>query len=92
MGAADFEQVTGPDPSRRRAYEAVSAVVSDDCNYERGVQAARAVAEAALAEAGPVGLTEMAVELSLKLAAALERIAADGGVTAADLAEVWFVD
>jgi hypothetical protein len=30
------------------------------------VQAARAVAESALVEAGPVGLTEMAVELSVK--------------------------
>jgi hypothetical protein len=41
---------------RRRAYEAVQAVVSDDHNYERGVEGARAVAEAAHAEFGAVGL------------------------------------
>ena len=32
------------------------------------------------------------VELSLKLAEALERIAAQDGVPAADLAEVWFAE
>ena len=45
-----------------------------------------------LAESGPAGLTEMAVELTLKLAAAVERAAAEDGVAAADLADVWFVD
>jgi len=47
---------------------------------------------AVLAEAGPDGLTEMVVELTLKLAEALERIAAEQGRAAADLAEVWFVE
>jgi len=79
-----------PAPSRVRAYEAVSAVVSDDHNFERGVGAARAVADRVLAEAGPAGLTEVAVELSLRLAEALERIATEQGVPAADLADVWF--
>jgi hypothetical protein len=74
------------------AYEAVGAVVSDDHNAERGRGAARAVVEAVLAEAGPEGLTDMAVELSLKLAEALERIAAEQGLAAVDLTEVWFVD
>ena len=32
----------------------------------------------------------MAVALSLKLAEAIERIAADQGLTATDLADVWF--
>ena len=44
------------------------------------------------AEAGVAGLADVAVELSLKLASALERIAADQGVAAVDLADVWFVD
>jgi len=77
---------------RVRAYEAVQAVLSDDHNYERGVQAARAVAHAVLAEAGPVALAEMAVVLSLKLGEALELMAGDKGFAAVDLAEVWFVD
>ena len=40
---------------------------------------------------GPDGLAEVTVELSLKLAEALERIATEQGVAATDLAEVWFV-
>jgi len=77
---------------RLRVYEAVAAVVSDDHNYERGVAEARAVAHAVRTQAGADGLAEMVVELSLKLAEALEQIAARDGVPAADLAEVWFVD
>ena len=52
----------------------------------------RAVADAVLAEADAAGLREMAVVLSLKLADALERISAAEGLTAADLADVLFVD
>jgi hypothetical protein len=90
------ERRAAPSPSpsevRRRAYEAVHAVLSDDHNYERGVEGAWAVAKAALAEWGAVGLAAVAVELSLQLASALERIAAEQGIAAVDLAEVWFVD
>jgi len=81
-----------PSPPGLRAYEAVAAVVSDEHNAERGLDAARAVADAVFAEAGPGELTEMVVELTLKLAEALERIAAEKGLAAADLAEVWFVE
>ncbi len=39
------ERLAAPSPSslqvRRRAYEAVHAVLSDDHNYERGVEEAR---------------------------------------------------
>jgi hypothetical protein len=77
---------------RRRAYEAVHAVLSDDHNYERGVEEAWAVAKATLAEFGAVGLAAVAVELSLQLASALERIATQQQIAAVDLAEVWFVD
>jgi uncharacterized membrane protein len=45
-----------------------------------------------LAESGVAGLAGMTLELSLKLASALERIASDQGLAAVDLAEVWFVD
>jgi len=82
-----------PPPSqvRRRAYEAVRAVLSDDHNYERGVEEAGAVAKATLAEFGAVGLAAVAVELSLQLGSALELIAAQQGIAAVDLADVWFV-
>ena len=68
------------------------AVLSDDHNHERGVEEARAVATATLAEFGAVGLAAVAVELSLQLASALERIATEQGIAAVDLADVWFVD
>jgi hypothetical protein len=95
MGVNESDgRLAAPSPSqvRRRAYEAVQAVLSDDHNYERGVEAAWAVAKAALAEFGPVGLAAITVELSLQLASALERIAAEQGIAAVDLADVWFVD
>jgi hypothetical protein len=86
---SEFDQIA--ELLESRAYQAVAAVVSDDHNFERGLDAARAVAHAVLAKAGPDGLTEMVVELSSKLAEALERIAAEQRVAAANLAEVWFV-
>jgi hypothetical protein len=36
------------------------------------------------------GLSDVAVDLALRLASALERIAADQGLTAIDLVNVWF--
>jgi hypothetical protein len=83
-----------PSPSqvRRRAYQAVRAVLSDDHDSGRGVEGAWAVARAALAECGAVGLAAVAVELSVQLASALERIAAEQQIAAVDLAAVWFVD
>jgi hypothetical protein len=93
VGAEDFDYADAVVPrGRRRAYEAVHAVVSDDNNFERGVAGARAVADAVLAEAGEAGLAETVVELALKLGEALERIASEQGVAAADLADVWFVE
>jgi hypothetical protein len=78
--------------ARRRAYQLVRAALSDDNGQERGISAARSVAAAVLAEAGVDGVAEVAVDLSMRLASALERIAADQGLAAVDLAEVWFVD
>ena len=78
--------------ARSRAYDSVRAVLSDDHNHERGVASAHGVATAVLAESGSEGLAEVAVELSLKLASALERIATEQGLAAVDLADVWFVD
>jgi len=67
-------------------------VVSDDHNYERGIDAARAIAHGVLTESGPDTLAEMVVELSSKLAEAVERIAAKQGIAAPDLADLLFVD
>jgi hypothetical protein len=93
MSVEGFDHVDGIAPVLRLwAYEAVAAVVSDDHNFERGVEQARAVAHRVLIQAGADGLAEMAVELSLRLAEALERIAAQDGVAAVDLAEVWFAE
>jgi len=78
--------------ARAHAYESVHAVLSDDHSHEQGVLAANQVAATVLAEAGASGLADMTVELALKLASALERIATDQGLAAVDLAEVWFVD
>ncbi|TQM44914.1 hypothetical protein [Pseudonocardia cypriaca] len=78
--------------ARRRAYQLVRAALSDDSNQEQGISAARSLAAAVLAEAGIDGVAEVAVDLSMRLASALERIAADQGLAAVDLAEVWFVD
>lgn len=77
---------------RRRVSEAVSAVLSDDHCYERGVQAARDIVHRVLAASGPTGLAEMAVELSSQLAEAVERVAAERRVAAADLIDVLFMD
>jgi hypothetical protein len=76
---------------QERVHEAVRAILSDDHNYQLGVRAARQVAEAALAAGGPAGLVDMIVAMSLKLAETLERIAAEQGLAAVDLAEVWLV-
>jgi hypothetical protein len=90
--SAGRQAAPSPSQIRGRAYAAVQAVLSDDHNYERGVEEAWAVARATLAEFGAVGLAAVAVELSLQLASALERIAAEQGIAAVDLAEVWLVD
>lgn len=77
---------------RQRAYESVRAVLSDDHNSERGIVAAQDVIASVIAESGVDGLAEVTIELALRLASALERIAADQGLAAVDLADVCFVD
>jgi hypothetical protein len=93
VGAGEFDHIEDSRSLvRHRVYEAVSAVVSDDHNYERGIEAARAIAHGVLAESGPDALAEMMVELSSKLADAVEHIAAKHGIAAPDLADVLFMD
>jgi hypothetical protein len=78
--------------ARLRAYESVKAVLANDRHVDRGPAAVRGVVTTVLAESGVDGLAEVAVELSLRLASAVERRAGDHGLAAVDLAEVWFVD
>jgi Histidine kinase-like ATPase domain len=93
VSTTEFDQVQEASSlSRLHAYRVVSAVVSDDHNFDRGVATARSIVHAVLAEHGPNGLAEVTVELSLKLAEALERIAAEQGLAAPDLAEILFVE
>jgi hypothetical protein len=79
-------------PAVSAAYHAVQAVLSDDHNYERGVEEARRTAEAVLAEAGTTALVDTVVELALRLGGALERTAAQQRVAAVDLLEVWWAE
>ena len=78
--------------ARLRAYESVKAVLANGHHVDRGPAAVRGVVTTVLAESGVDGLAEVAVELSLRLASAVERRAADQGLAAVDLADVWFVD
>jgi hypothetical protein len=78
--------------ARLRAYESVKAVLANGHHVDRGPAAVRGVVTSVLAESGVDGLAEVAVELSLRLASAVERRAGDQGVAAVDLAEVWFGD
>jgi hypothetical protein len=76
--------------TRRLLHEAMHAILSDDHNYERGLASLRDLVDRVLREGGASALMEFAVALSAELAGALERIATDQGLAAADLAEVWF--
>jgi hypothetical protein len=91
MSTEEWDRADAP-PAVLAAHLAVRAVLSDDHNYERGVAEARRVAEAVLAEAGSSALVETAVELTLKLGEALERIAAEQGLPAVEFADVWWTD
>jgi len=105
LSAAEFDPIEKVDPIekfdpapasdwmiRRRAYQAVRELLSDDNNYDRGLVRARAVVDLVSAQAGDTGLTKLAMVLTMNLAQALERIAAGQQLAASDLAEVWFVD
>ena len=78
--------------SHRRVPDAMRAVLSDDHNHERGLAALRDLMDQIVRDEGAAGLRDFTVALSLDLASALERIAAEQGMAAADLAEVWFAD
>ena len=78
--------------ARSKVLDAMRAVLSDDHNYERGLATLRDLVDRVARDEGTSGLREFAVTLSLAVAGALERMAHDQGLTAADLAEVWFAE
>ena len=78
--------------TRRKVLEAMRAVLSDDHSYERGLATLRDLIDQVAREEGVAGLGDLTVALSLELAKALEEIAQEQGLTAVDLAEVWFAD
>jgi hypothetical protein len=79
-------------PSQQKALEAMRAVLSDDHSYERGLAALHDLIDQVVRDEGATGLGDLTVALSLELAKALEEIAQEQGLTAVDLAEVWFAD
>ena len=86
--------LAGPSPSqvRRRAVQAVQAVLSDDPQPRAWSRGCAGGGQGGPRRARAAGLAVIAVELSLQLASALERIAAEQEIAAVDLADVWFLD
>jgi hypothetical protein len=80
------------DAYSQRMLEAMRAVLSDDHSYERGLTVLRDLVDQMARNEGAAGLCDFTVALSLGVAEALERIAHDQDLAAADLAEVWFAD
>jgi hypothetical protein len=72
--------------------KAMRAVLSDDHNYERGVASLTDLISRIAHDDSGATLSDVAVAMSLVLAAALERIALDQGLAAKDLVEVWFAE
>jgi hypothetical protein len=68
------------------------AVVSDDHNSEVGEAALRDIVAGVNLLGGAEGLENLAVELASKVAELVERIAAEQGVAAVDLADILFLD
>lgn len=77
---------------QRKLLEAMRAVLSDDHSYERGLAALRDLVDQVVRDEGAAGLCDFTVSLSVGLAEALERIAHDQALAAADLTEVWFAE
>jgi hypothetical protein len=64
------------------------AVISDDHNAEVGEAAARKIVSGVALLGGTKGLEDLAVELTLKVAELVERIATEEGLAAVDVADL----
>jgi hypothetical protein len=67
------------------------AVVSDDNNAEVGEAAVRAIVGDVASIGGTDGLEGLAVQLGLKVAELVERVATEEGLAAVDIADVLLV-
>ncbi len=78
--------------ARQQAAECLRAVLGDDHNHELGVVALQSVINRVAEQQGSAGVGAVTFELTLRLAQVIEHIAAEHGLTALDVADVWFAD
>ena len=90
--AGDEERMTDMDDPRCAVQRMVMAVVSDDHNAEVGETVLRAIVGEVASIGGTDGLEALAVELALKVAELVERIATEEGLAAVDIADVLLLD
>jgi hypothetical protein len=83
--------MTDMDDPRCAVHRVVMAVVSDDHNAEVGEAAVRAIVGDVASIGGTDGLEGLAVELGLKVAELVERVATEEGLAAVDIADVLLV-
>jgi len=84
--------MTDMDDPRCAVLRMVMAVVSDDHNAEVGEAILRAIVGDVAAIGGTAALEALAVELALKVAELVERIATEDGLAAVDIADVLLLD
>jgi hypothetical protein len=83
--------MTDMDDPRCAVQRMAMAVVSDDNNAEVGEAAVRAIVGDVASIGGTDGLEGLAVELGLKVAELVERVATEEGLAAVDIADVLLV-
>jgi hypothetical protein len=90
--AGDRKRTNDMDYPRCLAHEVVMAVVSDDHNAEVGEAAVREIVAGVASVGGADALEGLAVELAMKVAELVERIATEEGLAAVDVADVLLLD
>ena len=78
--------------ARQQAAECLRVVLCDDHNHELGLMALRSVIKRVAEQQGSAGVGAVTFELTLRLAQVIEHIAAEHGLTALDVADIWFAD
>lgn len=88
----DGERTNDMDRPRCVVHEVVMAVVSDDHNADVREAAAREIVSGVGLIGGTDGLEDLAVELALKIAELVERIATEEGLAAVDVTDVLLLE
>jgi hypothetical protein len=83
--------MTDMDDPRCAVHRVAMAVVSDNNNAEVGEAAVRAIVGDVASIGGTDGLEGLAVQLGLKVAELVERVATEEGLAAVDIADVLLV-